>query len=168
MKTRTGLQDLAAVHIREDKTMAAIRRMKKEDIPRVAMIHRAIMRTTARILGEFDLELEFMDLRSTYPEGCLVAIEKGEVVGFLMSSQKSWGFGLVTSGWIELVGVLPDHMGRGIGHALGKAILAHFDEQDIDDVYTAVKWDYSDLITFFKSIGFGRSEFINLKHVREE
>ncbi len=148
--------------------MAEIRRMKKEDIPKVASIHRAIMRTTARILGEFDLELEFMDLRSTYPEGCLVAVEKGEVVGFLMSSQKSWGFGLVTSGWIELVGVLPDHMGRGIGHALGKAILDHFDEQDIDDVYTAVKWDYSDLITFFKSIGFGRSEFINLKHAREE
>ena len=48
------------------------------------------------------------------------------------------------------------------------AILAHFEEQDIDDVYTAVKWDYSDLITFFKSVGFGRSEFINLKHAREE
>jgi len=166
--TRTGLRDLAAVHIRGDKTMVEIRRMTKEDIPSVATIHRAIMRTTARILGEFDLELEFMDLRSTYPEGCLVAVEKGKVLGFLMSSQKSWGFGLVTSGWIELVGVHPNHMGSGIGKALGEAILAHFDEQDIDDVYTAVKWDYSDLITFFKSVGFGRSEFINLKHTREE
>ena len=98
----------------------------------------------------------------------VVAVQGDRVVGFIMASQKHWGFGLVTSGWIELVGVHPNHMGSGVGKALGEAILDHFEEQEIGDVYTAVKWDYADLITFFKSIGFGRSEFINLRITRKE
>ena len=148
--------------------MVEIRTMTKEDIPEVTDIHRAIMLTTFKELADLDLELEFMDLMSNYPEGCLVAVQGDRVVGFIMASQKHWGFGLVTSGWIELVGVHPNHMGSGVGKALGEAILDHFEEQDIGDVYTAVKWDYADLITFFKSIGFGRSEFINLRITRKE
>ena len=148
--------------------MVEIRTMTKEDIPEVTDIHRAIMLTTFKELADLDLELEFMDLMSNYPEGCLVAVQGDRVVGFIMASQKHWGFGLVTSGWIELVGVHPNHMGSGVGKALGEAILAHFEDQDIGDVYTAVKWDYADLITFFKAIGFGRSEFINLRYKTRE
>ena len=148
--------------------MVEIRTMTKDDIQEVTAIHRAIMLATFKEMADQDLELEFLDLMSTYPEGCLVAVDRGRVVGFIMASQKHWGFGLVTSGWIELVGVHPEHMGRGVGKALGEAVMDHFEEQGIDDVYTAVKWDYSDLITFFKSIGFGRSEFINLRHRRRE
>ena len=156
------------VRIRGEMTMVEIRTMTKEDIPEVTDIHRAIMLTTFKEMADVDLELEFMDLMSNYPEGCLVAVLGDRVVGFIMASQKHWGFGLVTSGWIELVGVHPNHMGSGVGKALGEAILDHFEEQDIGDVYTAVKWDYADLITFFKSIGFGRSEFMNLRITRKE
>jgi ribosomal protein S18 acetylase RimI-like enzyme len=148
--------------------MVEIRTMTKDDIPEVTAIHRAIMLSTFKEMADQDLELEFLDLMSTYPEGCLVAVSREKVVGFIMASQKHWGFGLVTSGWIELVGVHPDHMGGGVGKALGEAALSHFESQDICDVYTAVKWDYADLITFFKSIGFGRSEFINLRFKKEE
>ncbi len=148
--------------------MVEIRMMTKEDIPRVVTIHRAIMRTSQDMTEEMDLELEFMDLMGTYPEGCLVAHDKGNVVGFIIATQKHWGFGLGTSGWVEVVGVHPDHMGTGIGRALGTAVLEHFESQGICDVYTAVKWDHADMITFFKSIGFGRSEFINLKFSRED
>ncbi len=156
------------VRIQGEMTMVEIRTMTKEDIPQVTDIHRAIMLTTFKELADQDLELEFLDMMSNYPEGCLVAVQGDRVVGFIMASQKHWGFGLVTSGWIELVGVHPNHMGSGVGKALGEAILDHFEEQDIGDVYTAVKWDYADLITFFKSIGFGRSEFINLRITRKE
>ena len=156
------------VRIRGEMTMVEIRTMTKEDIPEVTAIHRAIMLTTFKELADLDLELEFMDMMSNYPEGCLVAVQEDRVVGFIMASQKHWGFGLVTSGWIELVGVHPNHMGSGVGKALGEAVLDHFEEQGIGNVYTAVKWDYADLITFFKSIGFGRSEFINLKFARKE
>ncbi|MCK5414791.1 MAG: GNAT family N-acetyltransferase, partial [Thermoplasmata archaeon] len=101
--------------------MVEIRTMTKEDIPEVTDIHRAIMLTTFKELADLDLELEFMDLMSNYPEGCLVAVQGDRVVGFIMASQKHWGFGLVTSGWIELVGVHPNHMGSGVGKALGEA-----------------------------------------------
>lgn len=148
--------------------MIEIRVMTKEDIPRVTAIHRAIMRQAADAVEEQDLELEFMDLMGTNPEGCLVAHDKGKVVGFIIATQKHWGFGLGTSGWVEVVGVHPDHMGTGVGRALGQAVLKHFESQGICDVYTAVKWDHADMITFFKSIGFGRSEFINLKFSSEE
>jgi L-amino acid N-acyltransferase YncA len=148
--------------------MIEIRVMTKEDIPRVTAIHRAIMRQAADAVEEQDLELEFMDLMGTNPEGCLVAIDKGKVVGFIIATQKHWGFGLGTSGWVEVVGVHPDRMGTGVGRALGQAVLEHFKSQGICDVYTAVKWDHADMITFFKAIGFGRSEFINLKFTRED
>ena len=148
--------------------MVDIRMMTKEDIPQVVAIHRAIMRTSADMTEEMDLELEFMDLMGTYPEGCLVAHHKDKVVGFIIATQKHWGFGLGTSGWVEVVGVHPDHMGTGVGRALGQAVLEHFEGQGICDVYTAVRWDHADMITFFKAIGFGRSEFINLKFSREE
>lgn len=148
--------------------MVEIRVMTKEDIPRVTEIHRAIMRQAADAVEEQDLELEFMDLMGSYPEGCLVAHDKGKVVGFIIATQKHWGFGLGTSGWVEVVGVHPDRMGTGVGKALGSAILEHFEGEGISEVYTAVKWDHADMITFFKSIGFGRSEFINLKFSSEE
>lgn len=148
--------------------MVEIRTMTRDDIPRVTAIHRAIMRQAADAVEEQDLELEFLDLMGTYPEGCLVAHDRGKVVGFIIATQKHWGFGLGTSGWVEVVGVHPDHMGTGVGRALGQAVLEHFKSQGICDVYTAVKWDHADMITFFKAIGFGRSEFINLKFSMED
>jgi ribosomal protein S18 acetylase RimI-like enzyme len=154
--------------IRGVMTMVKIRTMTKEDLHQVVGIHKLILQGSEVAEGEPDLELEFMDLMTSYPEGCLVAAEHDRVHGFIMASQKHWGFGLTTSGWVELVGVHPNYMGAGVGKMLGRAILEHFNSQGIENVYTAVKWDYADLITFFKSIGFGRSEFINLKYTGEE
>jgi ribosomal protein S18 acetylase RimI-like enzyme len=142
--------------------------MTKDDIPSVVEIHSRILRDYTGITGDPDLNLEFMDLMGSYPEGCLVAMFGEKVVGFIIASQKHWGFGLGVSGWIEVVGVHPDHMGSGVGKALGKAILEHFTSQDINNVYTAVRWDGADMITFFKSIGFAKSEFINLKYTKPE
>jgi ribosomal protein S18 acetylase RimI-like enzyme len=148
--------------------MVDIRTMTKDDLPEVVNIHKRILRGAAGAVTEPDLELEFMDLMTSYPEGCLVAVTMDRVRGFIIASQKHWGFGLGVSGWIEVVGVHPEHMGTGVGKALGEAILAHFDEQGITNVYTAVRWDAADMITFFKSIGFSKSEFINLKFTKEE
>ena len=148
--------------------MVNIRLMTKEDLPQVAVIHKRILKEATGAVADPDLELEFMDLMASYPEGCRVAETEGFVAGFIIATQKHWGFGLGISGWIEVVGVHPDHMGQGIGKALGDEIVGHFKDQGIDDVYTAVRWDAADMIAFFKSIGFDRSEFINLKHTGGE
>jgi ribosomal protein S18 acetylase RimI-like enzyme len=143
--------------------MSNVRGMESRDLPSVAAIHRSILREAMGDEVEVRTESQFADLLGTHPQGCLVAEEGGAVVGFVIGSLKHWGFGLGVSGWVEVVGVSPGHMGTGVGRALGEALLAHFRAAGIRDVYTAVRWDSGDLIAFFKSIGFDKSEFINLK-----
>jgi L-amino acid N-acyltransferase YncA len=53
-------------------------------------------------------------------------------------------------------------MGQGIGQTLATALFEAFKKKKIFEIYTAVQWDSVDLLSFFKSIGFNRSNFINL------
>ena len=36
-------------------------------------------------------------------------------------------------------------------------------KEKINEIYTAARWDAVDILSFFKSIGFDRSNFINLR-----
>jgi ribosomal protein S18 acetylase RimI-like enzyme len=92
-----------------------------------------------------------------------VASKDGQVVGFIIGEMKGEGFGLEQSGWIEVVGVHPRQMGTGIGQALAEKLFEFFKSKGVRDIYTAVRWDAVDMISFFKSIGFDRSTFINLR-----
>ena len=91
------------------------------------------------------------------------ASKDGQVVGFMLGEIKEGIFGLDQSGWIELVGVQPRLMGSGIGQALAERLSGYFKKKGIKDIYTAVRWDAVDMLSFFKSIGFDRSNFINLR-----
>jgi len=65
-----------------------------------------------------------------------------------------------------MVMVHPRHMGTGTGYALAHKLFDHFRRRGIRDVHTSVLWDAVDMLSFFKSLGFDRSTFINLiKHV---
>jgi len=144
-------------------TDITIRSMKEDDISQAANIHRKVIREG---LGQ-GMNYAIEDLFSSYikncPNTCLVA-EKGEkVAGFIIGCIKEWGFGVERSGWIEMVEVDPKLMGKGIGKALGESLIKFFKDEGIKEVYTTVKWDSGDLIAFFKSIGFDKSNFINLE-----
>lgn len=91
-----------------------------------------------------------------------VAEEDGKVLGFIIGEIKVGGFGADISGWIELVDVIPEHMGSGIGAALANRMMEHFTEQGVADICTTVRWDSGDMLAFFKNLGFDRSPFINL------
>jgi ribosomal protein S18 acetylase RimI-like enzyme len=93
---------------------------------------------------------------------CLVAVEAGRVAAFLTSEVTNGAFGLDRAGWIAYVGVNPRLMGQGIGRALAQALFELFEREGVREVYTAVKWDSVDMLSFFKSLGFDRSHFINL------
>ena len=67
------------------------------------------------------------------------------------------------SAWIATLGVNPDFWGRGIGESLATEIFSFFKSEGITHVYTSVRWDSPDLLSFFKTIGFDRSNFINLR-----
>ena len=92
----------------------------------------------------------------------LVAEIDGQVVGFMISYILTLGFGIEKSAWIATLGVNPDYMGQGIGKNLARRIFEFYKTKGIENVYTSVRWDSTDLLSFFKTLGFDRSNFINL------
>lgn len=91
-----------------------------------------------------------------------VAVRDGRVLGFVIGEVKGEGFGLPQSGWIEVVGVDPRAMGQGVGKAMLERMFEEFRARGVANAYTTVRWDAGDMLSFFKSVGFGRSDFINL------
>ena len=136
-----------------------IRPMQRSDIEEVVAIQQAITRKGESTPWKRMVE-DYLD-RSC--DCCFVAHRGDEIIGCILGDIKKWSFGLEKSGWIEVVGVSPKHMGEGVGKLLGEALIDHFKEREILNVYTSVAWDSGDMLAFFKSIGFKRSDFINLK-----
>jgi ribosomal protein S18 acetylase RimI-like enzyme len=94
-----------------------------------------------------------------------VAELMGKVVGFIISHTLSGGFGIDKSAWIAMVGVDPKFMGKGIGKNLAEEVFRFYRDQGIKNIYTSVRWDSTDLLSFFKTLKFDRSDFINLSKV---
>jgi ribosomal protein S18 acetylase RimI-like enzyme len=94
-----------------------------------------------------------------------VAELDGKVVGFMITYIIFGGFGLEKSAWIGVFGVEPKYMGSGIGKRLAKEIFDVITDRGIKNIFTSVRWDSTDLLSFFKSLGFDRCEFINLKKI---
>ena len=140
-----------------------LRRLTAKDIPQIITIHGAI--TKKKAYRGWAQQMVKDHLREQKGVG-FVAEKKGQVVGFIIGEMKGEGFGLEKSGWLELVMVHPRHMGTGIGNAMARKLFDYFRRRGIRDVHTSVLWDAVDMLSFFKSLGFDRSTFINLiKHV---
>ena len=54
-------------------------------------------------------------------------------------------------------------MGHGIGRALAQAVFDFYKANGIQSMYTSVRWYDTDLLQFMRTLGFDRSEFINLQ-----
>jgi N-acetylglutamate synthase-like GNAT family acetyltransferase len=141
-----------------------IRAPIESDIEDIRKIQEAIMKRPVSDL----LENRIKEYMKKDPNSCLVAEVEGSVAGFIIGDIKDWGFGVEKSGWLETIGIHPKHMGKGIGKALGEKLLEHFRSQGIRNIYTQARWDSGDLLAFFKSIGFDRSDFINLERRLED
>ena len=135
-----------------------IRRVKKEDSKDIARIFASIVKRYKEI--DFD-RLIYEQVRNTGMANFVAEI-KGKVVGFIISYTLSGGFGIDKSAWIAMVGVDPKYMGRGIGKAMAEELFRFYKDQGINNIYTSVRWDSTDLLSFFKTLKFDRSDFINL------
>ncbi len=140
--------------VKEPKTW----KVRSEDVPQIIAIQEAIIKK--RVSRRW-IQMVEHHLRKHEGVG-FVASRDGQVVGFIIGEVKGEGFGLEQSGWIEVVGVHPSQMGIGIGQALTERLFDFFRKRRVRDVYTAVRWDAVDMLSFFKSVGFDRSTFINL------
>ncbi len=140
-----------------------LRKLTAKDIPQIIAIHGAITKKKAH--RKWAQQMVKDHLRKEEGVG-FVAEKEGQVVGFIIGEIKGEGFGLEKSGWLEVVMVHPRHMGTGIGYAMARKLFDDFRKRGIRDVHTSVLWDAVDMLSFFKSLGFDRSTFINLiKHV---
>lgn len=137
------------------------RRLRKEDAEAISQIYAAITMKAAD--PDFKRVVEEHALRKD--EACFVAELAGKVVGFMISYILTAGFGMAKSAWIATLGVDPNYMGQGIGARLAEEIFSYYRGQGIENVYTSVRWDSTDMLSFFKTLGFDRSNFINLRKV---
>lgn len=99
---------------------------------------------------------------------CFVAEFQSRVVGFMISHAPAGGFGIEKSAWITMVGVDPKFMGEGIGNRLAEEVFKCYKTRGIKNIYTTVRWFYGDLMSFFKSLGFDKSDFVNLHKVLDD
>jgi ribosomal protein S18 acetylase RimI-like enzyme len=138
-----------------------IRRLKVEDAEEIAQIYAAITRRPV----EPDFKSVVEEHARSGEQACFVAEHQGKVVGFMISYILTAGFGEAKSAWIATLGVDPNFMGQGIGASLAQKIFKIYKAAGIENVYTTVRWDSTDLLSFFKTLGFDRSKFINLRKV---
>ncbi len=136
-----------------------IRKLKSEDAGEISKIYLSITKTAS--VGGFKNIVAKQAQRKE--DASFVAELNGKLVGYLISYTLTGGFGIAKSAWIANLGVNPKFMGRGIGEKMAREIFKYYKNKKIKYIYTSVKWDSTDLLSFFKTLGFDRSEFINLK-----
>lgn len=139
----------------------SIRKMQLEDIKDIERIYTLI--TPLPLRANFKELVEDPSERSEAETTCFVAELEGRVVGFMISHVMNLRFGMEKSVWLAAMGVDPKHMGQKIGARLAGEIFDYYKNRGITSVYTSVKWDATDLVSFFKTLGFHRSDFINLE-----
>jgi ribosomal protein S18 acetylase RimI-like enzyme len=138
-----------------------VRRLKVEDADEISSIYTAITRKPV----EPDFKKIVEQHAQHQEDACFVAEHQGKVVGFMISYILTGSFGEAKSAWIATLGVDPKFMGQGIGADLAQKIFEIYKAKGVDKVYTTVRWDSTDLLSFFKTLGFDRSNFINLRKV---
>lgn len=137
-----------------------IRAITLEDTDAIQQIRRRISEDDAYVDFEKIIRQHVNDGTT---QSCLVAEIDSRVVGYMISTTLYAGFGLKKSAWIMAIGVDPDHMGQGIGLALAQKICDFYKGKGIEYIYSSVIWDSIDVLSFFKKLGFERSQFINLR-----
>jgi ribosomal protein S18 acetylase RimI-like enzyme len=126
----------------------------------------AVLRVDEKITGkphEAQWESKIIEHLSNNPLGCLVAEADGDVVGFILGDIRGWEFGIPKSGWIEIVGVDPEFQGKGVAKALIEKLNVYFQNHNVEKVRLMVNWNDGGLVSFFRAVGFERSEFIILE-----
>ncbi len=135
-----------------------IRRMKTADAEAIGKIDAAIDKRPTRL----DFKQIVAEEVKRRENASYVAEIKGKVVGFMISYITYGNFGADRCAWIARFGVNPKWMGQGIGKKLAEEILKVYEKKGVTEIFTSVRWDATDILSFFKALGFERSNFINL------
>jgi ribosomal protein S18 acetylase RimI-like enzyme len=135
-----------------------IRRMNKADAEAIGKIDAAI----TKVPSQLDFKQIVSEEIKRAVDTSYVAEINGKVVGFMISYMTYGNFGADRCAWIAMFGVDPKWMGQGIGKRLAEEIFKIYKEKGVTEIFTSVRWDATDILSFFKTLGFERSNFINL------
>ena len=136
-----------------------IRRIRPEDADDIDRIQAAITKSPAKI----DFRKIIEERVRKNDDASFVAEIDGKVVGYMITFTVYGGFGLEKSAWIAMLGVDTKFMGQGIGKRLAEEIFRVYQDKGVKHIFTSVRWDSVDLLSFFKTLGFDRSNFVNLR-----
>ncbi|MGD9504942.1 MAG: GNAT family N-acetyltransferase [Syntrophobacteraceae bacterium] len=137
----------------------SIRKLKVEDAEAISVIYSLITKTPVSV--DFT-RLVREHAEKEGHEAHFVAESRGEVVGFMISYILPFGFGAEQCAYIATMGVHPKWMGQGFGAKMTREIFEFYRAQGVTRVYTSARWDASDVLSFCKTMGFHRSDYINL------
>ncbi len=138
---------------------ASIRMLKTEDVDEICKIYDEVTKGT--VDADFkQLILENAERKEN--SASIVAELDGKIVGFMISYILPLGFGIEKSAWVATMAVHPRFMGQGIGAQMAEEMFRCYKSRGILSVYTSVRWDSTDMLSFFKTLGFDRSDLINL------
>ncbi len=134
-----------------------IRKMKDSDIISIISLDK-------RISGVYRPEMWESEIKHYLNNNSigLVAEIQEQVIGFMIGTVHPWLFGIENGGWIEVLGVHPDHTAKGVGKKLGNELFEKFKAHNVKFVYTCVEWTSSDLLEFFRTLEMTKSNFITL------
>ena len=140
-----------------------IRKLRKEDADAIIRIEEAI----TQVQDGLDLKQIVEEQVHRKGDASYVAVLEDRIVGYMISYITTGNFGVNKCAWISVLGVDPNYMDRGIGKDLGERIFENYKEQGVKEIFTTVNWDHTDLLSFFKTLGFDRSNFIHLRKALE-
>ena len=139
----------------------SVRKLKLDDLDAIVEIDYRVFGTKRPSYWHQKIE----EMGEGRPSKSLVAELDGTVQGFIMGGVSGWEFGVPnTIGWIDTIGVNPDHQKKGIATYLFKAITEEFKKEGVENIYTLVEWEDWDLMCFFKAMGFTRGQITNLEY----
>ena len=136
-----------------------LRRLEARDVKEISQILKAITEKQ----GTKDYQRAVEEEVKRDDRVSFVAEFNGKVVGFIITYILYGAFGVEKSAWIGLFGVDPKYMGRGVGERMAHRVFDSLKKMGIKNIFSSVGWDSTDLLSFFKSLGFDRSNFINLE-----
>jgi ribosomal protein S18 acetylase RimI-like enzyme len=136
-----------------------VRRLQKRDASQIGRIDAAITKAPQRT----DFKRLVEEVVGRENAAGFVAEAEGKVVAFMISHVTLGSFGADRCAWIAMFGVAPKYMDQGIGKKLAEEIFAFHKERGIKEIYTSVRWDSADILSFCKTLGFERSEFLHLR-----
>jgi len=134
-----------------------IRAMREEDLQRVKDIDGALVGPGRAPSWPLEVEAEWWVHR---PSLNFVAEVDGEVVGFLLGDIRGAQYGTDMSGWIDMMGVAPEHQHQGIGRKLVEAFWEECLRNEVKARIIIREYDQR-LIGFWTSVGFQRGNLVS-------